>query len=79
MLYDMPNGLDHQIFIMTITANDLTFEDGKQIYYEFIKNADEKLFEYNEGIQACFSKDNLIEDIETHFADSAFSLEYIME
>ncbi|OFY85374.1 MAG: hypothetical protein A3F72_03665 [Bacteroidetes bacterium RIFCSPLOWO2_12_FULL_35_15] len=75
MLYDIAQRLDYQIFTMTITANDLTFENGKQIYYEFIKNSDEKLFEYNEGIQACFSKDDLISDIETHFADSVFSLE----
>ena len=76
MLYEIAQRLDYQIFTMTITANDLTFEDGNQIYYEFIKNADEKLFEFNEGIQACFSKDNLIEDIETHFSDSTFSLEH---
>lgn len=76
MLYDIAQRLDYQIFTMTITANDLTFQDGNQIYYEFIKNADEKLFEYNEGVQACFSKDNLIEDIENHFADSTFSLKY---
>jgi|GEM_PF-2873771 len=74
MLYDIAQRLDYQIFTMTITANDLTFQDGNQIYYEFIKNADENLFEYNEGIQACFSKDNLIEDIETHFSDSTFHL-----
>lgn len=79
MLYEIAQRLDYQIFTMTITANDLTFKDGNQIYYEFIKNADEKLFEYNEGIQACFSKDNLIEDIETHFADSTFSLKYSTE
>lgn len=79
MLYDIAQRLDYQIFTMTITANDLTFQDGNQIYYEFIKNADEKLFDYNEGIQGCFSKDNLIEDIETHFADSTFSLEYSEE
>jgi DNA repair protein SbcC/Rad50 len=79
MLYDIAQRLDYQIFTMTITANDLTFQEGKQIYYEFIKNADEKLFEYNEGIQACFSKDNLIDDIETHFADSTFSLNYSTE
>lgn len=79
MLYEIAQRLDYQIFTMTITANDLTFQDGNQIYYEFIKNADEKLFEYNEGIQACFSKDNLIDDIETHFADSTFSLEYNTE
>lgn len=76
MLYEIAQRLDYQIFTMTITANDLTFQDGNQIYYEFIKNADEKLFEYNEGIQACFSKDNLIDDIETHFSDSTFSLEH---
>ena len=75
MLYEIAQRLDYQIFTMTITANDLTFQDGNQIYYEFIKNADEKLFEYNEGVQACFSKDNLIEDIETHFSDSTFNLE----
>lgn len=75
MLYDIAKRLDYQIFTMTITANDLTFKNGNQIYYEFIKNADEKLFEHNEGIQACFSKDNLIEDIETHFSDSTFNLE----
>ena len=74
MLYDIAQRLDYQIFTMTITANDLTFENGKQIYYEFIKNSDEKLFEYNEGIQACFSKENLIDDIETHFANSIFNL-----
>lgn len=79
MLYEIAQRLDYQIFTMTITANDLTFKDGNQIYYEFIKNADEKLFEYNEGIQACFSKDNLIEDIETHFADSTFALEHSRE
>lgn len=79
MLYEIAQRLDYQIFTMTITANDLTFQDGNQIYYEFIKNADEKLFEYNEGIQACFSKDNLIDDIETHFSDSAFSLEHSTE
>lgn len=75
MLYDIAQRLDYQIFTMTITANDLTFQEGSQIYYEFIKNADEKNFEYNEGIQACFSKDDLIDDIETHFDDSIFSLE----
>ncbi len=75
MLYDIAKRLDYQIFTMTITANDLTFQDGNQIYYEFIKNADENFFEHNEGIQACFSKDNLIEDIETHFSDSTFNLE----
>ncbi|NOU19711.1 MAG: hypothetical protein HOO91_19310 [Bacteroidales bacterium] len=79
MLYDIAQRLDYQIFTMTITANDLTFQEGSQIYYEFIKNAIEKHFEYNEGIQACFSKDNLIEDIETHFADSTFSIEHITE
>lgn len=79
MLYEIAQRLDYQIFTMTITANDLTFQDGNQIYYEFIKNADEKLFEYNEGIQACFSKDNLIDDIETHFSDSDFSLEHSTE
>lgn len=79
MLYDIAQRLDYQIFTMTITANDLTFENGKQIYYEFVKNSNEKLFEYNEGIQACFSKDDLIGDIETHFADSIFSLESIVE
>ncbi|MDY0388554.1 MAG: hypothetical protein RBT65_15810 [Methanolobus sp.] len=77
MLYDIAQRLDYQIFTMTITANDLTFQEGSQIYYEFIKNADEKNFEYNEGIQACFSKDDLIDDIETHFDDSIFSLEQI--
>ena len=77
MLYDIAQRLDYQIFTMTITANDLTFQDGRQIYYEFIKNADEKSFEYNEGVQACFSKDDLIDDIETHFDDSIFSLEQL--
>lgn len=77
MLYDIAQRLDYQIFTMTITANDLTFQEGSQIYYEFIKNPDEKNFEYNEGIQACFSKDDLIDDIETHFDDSIFSLEQI--
>jgi hypothetical protein len=75
MLYEIAQRLDYQIFTMTIAANDLSFENGKQIYYEFIKNSDEKLFDYNEGIQACFSKENLITDIETHFNDSVFSLE----
>ncbi len=75
MLYDIARRLDYQIFTMTITANDLTFQDGNQIYYEFIKNADEKLFEHNEGIQACFSKDNLIEDIESHFSDLTLNFE----
>jgi exonuclease SbcC len=79
MLYDIAQRLDYQIFTMTIAANDLTFENGKQIYYEFIKNSNEKLFEYNEGIQACFSKDNLIDDIETHFEDSLFNLEFSTE
>lgn len=74
MLYDIAQRLDYQIFTMTIAANDLTFENGKQIYYEFIKNSNEKLFDYNEGIQACFSKDDLIDDIETHFQDSVFNL-----
>ncbi|MGB5944147.1 MAG: hypothetical protein WBG71_14780 [Leeuwenhoekiella sp.] len=77
MLYDIAKRLDYQIFTMTITANDLTFQNGNQIYYEFIKNADEKLFEHNEGIQACFSKDKLIDDIQTHFSDSTFHLEEI--
>jgi hypothetical protein len=77
MLYDIAKRLDYQIFTMTITANDLNFQNGNQIYYEFIKNADEKLFEHNEGIQACFSKDNLIDDIQTHFSDSTFRLEEI--
>jgi hypothetical protein len=49
---------------------------GLVLFFVFIKNADEKLFEFNEGIQACFSKDNLIEDIETHFSDSTFNLEH---
>lgn len=79
MLYEIAQRLDYQIFTMTIAANDLTFENGKQIYYEFIKNSDEKLFEYNEGIQACFSKDNLITDIETHFSNSVFTLEFVNE
>jgi len=79
MLYDIAQRLDYQIFTMTVTANDLTFEDGKQIYYEFIKNADEKLFDYNEGIQACFSKDDLIGDIQTHFESSIFRLENVLE
>lgn len=79
MLYEIAQRLDYQIFTMTIAANDLTFENGKQIYYEFIKNSDEKLFEYNEGIQACFSKDNLIADIETHFSNSIFTLELANE
>lgn len=74
MLYEIAQRLDYQIFTMTITANDLTFENDKQIYYEFIKNSDKKLFDYNEGIQASFSKDNLINDVETHFADSIFKL-----
>lgn len=76
MLYEIAQRLDYQIFTMTITANDLTFQEGNQIYYEFIKNMDEKLFEFNEGIQACFSKGNLVEDIETHFLDSTFKLQY---
>lgn len=79
MLYEIAQRLDYQIFTMTIAANDLTFKNGKQIYYEFIKNSDEKLFEYNEGIQACFSKDNLIADIETHFSNSIFTLELANE
>jgi len=79
MLYDIAQRLDYQIFTMTVAANDLSFENGKQIYYEFIKNSDEKLFEYNEGIQACFSKDNLIADIETHFSNSIFTLESVNE
>jgi exonuclease SbcC len=79
MLYDIAQRLDYQIFTMTITANDLAFENGKQIYYEFIKNSDEKRFEYNEGVQACFSKENLIADIETHFSDSVFTLELASE
>ena len=79
MLYEIAQRLDYQIFTMTIAANDLSFENGKQIYYEFIKNSDEKLHEYNEGVQACFSKDNLISDIETHFTDSVFNLKTTIE
>ncbi len=74
MLYEIAQKLDYQIFTMTIAANDLSFDNGKQIYYELIKNSDEKMHEYNEGVQACFSKDDLISDIETHFTDSVFSL-----
>ena len=75
MLYEIAQKLDYQIFTMTIAANDLAFENNKQIYYEFIKSSDESRFEYNEGIQATFSKYNTIHDVETHFADSIFKLE----
>lgn len=75
MLYEIAQKLDYQIFTMTISSNDLLFENGKQIYYEFIKSASEKYFEYNEGVHATFSKYNTIEDIETYFSDSIYHLE----
>lgn len=74
MLYEIAQKLDYQIFTMTITANDLNFENGKQIYYEFIKSSEENNHENNDGIQACFSKDDLIEDVETYFSENEFSL-----
>lgn len=70
MLYEIAQKLDYQIFTMTITANDLNFEDGKQYYYQFIKSSDKNNHEYNDGVLACFSKDNLIEDIENFFPQS---------
>ena len=77
MLYEIAQRLDYQIFTMTISANDLEFEEGKQIYYEFIPNSKKELADYNEGVQACFSKDNLIHDIETYFKESVYSLENV--
>lgn len=66
-LYEIAQQLDYQIFTMTVSANDLDFEDGKQIYYEFIPNSNEDLGDFNEGVQACFSKNNLIEDLEAYY------------
>ncbi|MBA4057511.1 MAG: hypothetical protein C0490_22540, partial [Marivirga sp.] len=69
-LYEIAQQLDYQILTMTVSANDLDFEDGKQIYYEFIPNSNEDLGDYNEGVQACFSKNNLVADLEAYYGTS---------
>lgn len=74
MLYQLAQLLDYQIFTMTVSSNDLAFQDGKQIYYEFIGSANPDNPDINEGVQATFSKYNTIYDIEKHFVDSIFTL-----
>lgn len=74
MLYELAQTLDYQIFTMTISANDLNFQDGKQIYYEFIGSANPEKPYLNEGVHACFSKLNATFDIENYFADKIFRL-----
>jgi len=74
MLYELAQTLDYQIFTMTISANDLNFQDGKQIYYEFIGSANPEKPYLNEGVHACFSKLNAIFDIENYFSDKTFRL-----
>lgn len=68
-LAEIAEQLDYQIFTMTVSANDLDFEEGKQIYYEFIPNAKKELRDYNEGVQACFSKNDLIQDLEAYYSE----------
>ena len=75
MLYDIAQKLDYQIFTMTIKSQDLDFEDGKQICYEFIPNSNPAFAHINEGVQATFSKLGLIDDINTHFEDNIFKIE----
>lgn len=75
MLYDIAQKLDYQIFTMTIKSQDLDFEDGKQICYEFIPNSNPEYANINEGVQATFSKNGLIDDINTHFEDNIFKIE----
>lgn len=75
MLYDIAQKLDYQIFTMTIKSQDLDFEDGKQICYEFIPNSNPEFANINEGVQATFSKSGLIDDINTHFEDNIFKIE----
>lgn len=75
MLYDIAQKLDYQIFTMTIKSQDLDFEDGKQICYEFIPNSNPEYANINEGVQATFSKSGLIDDINTHFEDKIFKIE----
>ena len=75
MLYDIAQKLDYQIFTMTIKSQDLDFEDGKQICYEFIPNSNPEYANINEGVQATFSKSGLIDDINTHFEDNIFKIE----
>ena len=77
MLYDIAQKLDYQIFTMTIKSQDLDFEDGKQICYEFIPNSNPKYADINEGVQATFSKSGLIDDINTHFEDRIFKIEIV--
>lgn len=74
MLYELAQTLDYQIFTMTISANDLNFQDGKQIYYEFIGSANPEKPYLNEGVHACFSKLNATFDIENYFSDKIFRL-----
>lgn len=74
MLYDIAQKLDYQIFTMTIKSQDLDFEDGKQICYEFIPNSNPEYANINEGVQATFSKSGLIDDINTHFEDKIFKI-----
>lgn len=74
MLYELAQTLDYQIFTMTISANDLNFQDGKQIYYEFIGSANPEKPYLNEGVHACFSKLNATFDIERYFSDKIFGL-----
>ena len=75
MLYDIAQKLDYQIFTMTIKSQDLDFEDGKQICYEFIPNSNPEYANINAGVQATFSKSGLIDDINTHFEDKIFKIE----
>jgi|JI6StandDraft_1071083.scaffolds.fasta_scaffold07729_3 exonuclease SbcC len=74
MLYELAQTLDYQIFTMTISANDLNFQDGKQIYYEFIGSANPEKPYLNEGVHACFSKLNATFHIESYFSDKIFRL-----
>jgi DNA repair protein SbcC/Rad50 len=74
MLYELAKVLDYQIFTMTISANDLNFQDGNQIYYEFIGSANPEKPYLNEGVHACFSKVNTTFDIERYFSDKIFRL-----
>jgi len=74
MLYDLAQELDYQIFTMTISPQDLTFRDGEQIYYEFIGSANPEKPYLNEGVYACFSKDDQTIDIEKYFSDRIFCL-----
>ena len=77
MLYELAQTLDYQIFTMTISANDLSFQDGKQIYYEFIGSANPEKPYINEGVHACFSKHDATFDIENYFSDKIFRLPVI--